>query len=314
MAWDWIILAEMDVEEVNQPVDKFRRTVMVYASVLGIIITLLALLVANYFTKPLHTLVAALRRVGKGETDVRVDITREDEMGVLSSSFNSMMEGIQQQQQLISEKELENKLLLHNILPEQIAERMIAGEDPIADKIPNVSVIFVTLTGLDDTDDNPDIAIKKLNKLITDFDAAAEEAGVDKIKTIGDDYLAACGLLTPRLDHSKRAVEFARKLVMIYQRLGQEFNQPLGLSVGIHSGSVLAGVIGDKRFIYDVWGTTVNTANAIRSHAGSNTILISNTTFENLPDQNHYKKGKVISCCGKNELQSWQYIGDLNDA
>ncbi len=311
---DWIILAEMDVEEVNQPVDKFRRTVMVYASVLGIIITLLALLVANYFTKPLHTLVAALRRVGKGETDIRVDITREDEMGVLSSSFNSMMEGIQQQQTLISEKELENKLLLHNILPEQIAERMIAGEDPIADKIPNVSVIFVTLTGLDDTDDNPDLAIKKLNKLITDFDAAAEEAGVDKIKTIGDDYLAACGLLTPRLDHSKRAVEFARKLIMICQRLGQEFNQPLGLNVGIHSGSVLAGVIGDKRFIYDVWGTTVNTANAIRSHAGSNTILISNTTYENLPDHDHYKKGKVISCCGKNELQSWQYIGDLNDA
>jgi class 3 adenylate cyclase len=306
-------MAEMDVDEVNQPVDKFRRKVMVYASVLGIIITLLALIVANYFTRPLHVLVAALRRVGQGETDVRVDIVGEDEVGVLSKSFNSMMEGIREQKELISEKDLENKLLLHNILPEQIAERMIAGEDPIADQIPNVSVIFVTLTGLDDASDSPNAAIAKLNKLIAEFDAAAEEAGVDKIKTIGDDYMAACGLLTPRLDHSKRAVEFSRQLISIAQRLSQEFNRPLELSVGIHSGTVLAGVIGEKKFVYDIWGGTVNIADAIRSHAEPNSILISNNTYENLANQDKYKKAKVISSGGTVELQSWQFIGETND-
>ena len=310
---DWAILAEMDVDEVNQPVDKFRRKVMVYASVLGIIITLLALVVANYFTRPLHVLVAALRRVGQGETDVHVDIVGEDEVGVLSKSFNSMMEGIREQKELINEKDLENKLLLHNILPEQIAERMIAGEDPIADQVPNVSVIFVTLTGLDDSDDSPDVAIVKLNKLITEFDAAAEEAGVDKIKTIGDDYMAACGLLTPRLDHSKRAMEFSRQLISIAQRLSQEFNRPLELSVGIHSGTVLAGVIGEKKFVYDIWGETVNIADAIRSHAEPNSILISNNTYENLANQDKYKKAKMISSGGTVELQSWQFIGETND-
>ncbi len=214
---------------------------------------------------------------------------------------------------MIIGKDLENKLLLHNILPEQIAERMIAGEDPIADQVPNVSVIFVTLTGLDDSDDSPDVAIEKLNKLIAEFDAAAEEAGVDKIKTIGDDYMAACGLLTPRLDHSKRAVEFSRQLISIAQRLSQEFNRPLELSVGIHSGTVLAGVIGEKKFVYDIWGETVNMADAIRSHAEANAILISNSTYENLADQNKYKKAQMISSGKTLKLQSWQLIGEGND-
>ena len=304
---DWAILAEMDVEEVNLPVDQFRHNVMVVASVLGIIITLLALLVASYFTRPLHTLVSAIRRVGKGETDVRVEVTREDEMGILSSSFNSMMEGVQKQRHLINEKDLENRLLLHNILPEQIADRLIAGEDPIVDKVPNVSVMFVTLTGLDDTADSPEFAIKKLNKVIAEFDAAAKESGVDKIKTIGDDYLAACGLLTPRLDHNKRTVEFARKLITIAQRLGQEFDKPIKLSMGIHSGTVLAGVIGEKHFIYDIWGATVNIANAISSYAEPGTILLSEKTYKTLPSQNQYKKREIVTCCETNKLQTWQF-------
>ncbi len=310
---DWAILAEMDVDEVNQPVDRFRRNVMAYASVLGIIITLLALLVANYFTQPLHTLVSALRRVGKGETDVRVDISRDDEMGILGSSFNSMMEGIQKQQHLINEKVLENRLLLHNILPEPVADRLIAGEDPIVDKIPNVSVIFVTLTGLDDVDDSPEIAIQQLNKLIAAFDAAAEAIGIDKIKTVGDDYLAASGLLTPRLDHTKRAVEFSRKLIRISQRLGQEFNKPIQISVVIHSGTVLAGVIGNKHFIYDIWGATVNIANALRGSAQPGTILISDSTYKSLPGQEQYKQQEIVTCCEGNKLQTWQFVGDSSD-
>jgi len=310
---DWAILAEMDVDEVNQPIDQFRRNVMVYASVLGIIITLLALLIANYFTRPLHTLVSALRRVGQGETDVSVDIDSDDEVGELSKSFNNMTAGFREQQKLIGEKDMENELLLQNILPEQIAERMKAGEDPIVDQVPNVSVIFATLTGLHIAEDKPEVAIHKLNRLVDEFDEAAEEFGIDKIKTIGDDYMAACGLLTPRLDHGKRATEFARKLVEITQRLGQEYQQKLTLTVGIHSGTVLAGVIGNKRFIYDIWGNTVDIANAMRSHAQPNTILISNNTYESLHDKQLYEAGKKITCCESNELESWQYKGDMKN-
>jgi len=304
---DWVILAEMDVDEINQPIDEFRRNVIVSATVLGVIITLLALLAASYFTRPIHTLVAALRRVGKGETDVQVDIRSDDEIGELSKSFNNMTAGIHEQQKLIAEKELENELLLHNILPEPIARRMKNGEDPIVDRVPNVSVIFATMTGLNtNSDESPETAISRLNLLVGEFDEAAEKHGVDKIKTIGDDYMAASGLITPRLDHGKRATEFANELITITQRLSQEFGHALTLTVGIHSGSVLAGVIGKTRFVYDIWGNTVDIANAVHSQAESNTIVISGQTYETLHDKDQFKAGPELSCCGGIKIQSWQ--------
>lgn len=304
---DWVIFAEMDVEEVNRPINKFGRNVMLSAIVLGVIITLLALLAASYFTRPIHTLVAALRRVGKGETDVQVNIRGKDEIGELSQSFNSMTAGIQEQQKLIDEKAQENELLLQNILPEPIAQRMKTGEEPIVDRVPNVSVIFATLTGLNtDNADTPEIAIGKLNRLVDEFDEAAEKHGIDKIKTIGDDYMAACGLITPRLDHSKRATEFANDLISITERLSQKFGQTLTLSVGIHSGSVLAGVIGKTRFIYDIWGKTVDIANAIRSQAETNTIAISGKTYENLHDKDQFQAGPELNCCETATVQCWQ--------
>ena len=304
---DWVILAEMDIEEVNQPIDNFRRNVMVSATVLGVIITLLALLAASYFTRPIQALVTALRRVGKGETDVHVEARSDDEIGELIHSFNNMTEGIQEQQKKIEEKEYENELLLQNILPEPVAKRMQAGEDPIVDEVPNVSVIFATLTGLnDDREDSPEEAIHKLNRLVGEFDEAAEKYGIEKIKTIGDDYMAACGLITPRLDHGKRATDFAGELIRITQRLSREFGHPLTLSVGIHSGTVLAGVIGKTRFVYDIWGTTVDIASAIGSQAPTNGILISEQTLETLHNKEQFSEGPEITCCGGIRIQCWQ--------
>lgn len=304
---DWIILAEMDMAEINQPIDKFRRNVMGAATVLGIIITLLALFAANYFTRPIHALVTALRRVGQGETDVQVSVLRNDEIGELSKSFNEMTSGIQQQQQLITQKEHENELLLQNILPDSIAQRMKAGEDPIVDDIPNVSVIFATLTGLAiKQNDSPEQAIIKLNRLIGEFDEITEKFGIDKIKTIGDDYMAACGLITPRLDHGKRATDFAKELIKITHRLSLEFDQQLSLSVGIHSGSILAGVIGKTRFVYDIWGDTVDIANEVRGDKLSNSILITDATYKTLHDKKPFKKHQQLSCCNGVKIQLWQ--------
>ncbi|MEE9302526.1 MAG: adenylate/guanylate cyclase domain-containing protein [Thiotrichaceae bacterium] len=303
---DWIILAEMDMAEINQPIDKFRRNVMVAATVLGVIITLLALYAAHYFTRPIHTLVAALRRVGDGETNVQVNVRRNDEIGELSTSFNNMTSGIQKQQQLIAEKEQENELLLQNILPDPIARRMRAGEDPIVDEIPNVSVIFATLTGLvANQHDSPEKAITKLNRLIGEFDEITEKFGIDKIKTIGDDYMAACGLVTTRLDHGKRAVNFAKELVKITRRLSHEFEQPLTLSVGIHSGSLLAGVVGQTRFVYDIWGETVDIANEVRSKAQANTILITEQTFNTLHDKGQFTSHEELISDNGTNIPTW---------
>ncbi len=284
---DWVILSEMDIAEVNRPIDRFRRHVMVSATILGVVITLLALLLASYVTRPIHALVAGMRRVGEGESDVRVKVASRDEFGELADSFNTMVEGIRQQKQTIEDKEQENALLLHSILPESVARRMKAGEQQIVDRIPNVSVIVSMLTGFSSLgdDEDPVESVARLNHLIADLDEAAETHGVDKIKTVGDDYIAACGLLTPRLDHDKRALEFAREMMATVQRIGHEYGLDLEMRIGIHSGVVLAGVVGRHRFTYDIWGGTVDLAGEICSAAAPGSICISGQVYSRLHDR-----------------------------
>ena len=311
---DWVILSEMDIAEINIPIDKFRRQVLVTASILGVVLTLLALLAASYITRPIQALVAGLRRVGAGETDVQLKVRSHDELGELTHSFNTMVEGIKQQQTLITDKDRENDLLLQNILPEPIAQRMKSGEEHIVDRVPNVSVIFTTLTGLTNNgnDEDPEDAIAKINQLVDAFDQAAEKLGVEKIKTIGDDYLATCGLITPRLDHSKRALEFARESMAIVQRINDEYGLRMELRVGIHSGAVLAGVIGRTRFVYDIWGETVDIVNELRFAAAPRSISISATIHESLHDKGDFVQGAPIQIKDGNTVETWFLIDNGN--
>ena len=304
---DWVILSEMDIAEVNRPIDRFRRHVMVSATILGVVITLLALLLASYVTRPIHALVAGMRRVGSGESEVRVKVDSLDEFGELADSFNTMVEGIRQQKQIIEDKEQENALLLHSILPESVAQRMKAGEQQIVDRIPNVSVIVTMLTGLSSPgeDEDPADSIARLNHLIAELDDAAEAHGVDKIKTVGDDYIAACGLLTPRLDHDKRALEFAREMMSSVRRIGQECGLELELRVGIHSGTVLAGVIGRHRFTYDIWGSTVDLASEICSVAAPGSICISGQMYSQLHDREGFREAGQVHIKGGESMQVW---------
>ncbi len=304
---DWVILSEMDVAEIKQPIDHFRRHVIVSATILGVIITLLALLLASYISRPIHALVAGMRRVGAGESDVRVNIDSRDEFGELATSFNTMVDGIRQQKQIIEDKEQENALLLHNILPESVAERMRAGEEQIVDRIPNVSVIITILTGLSSQseDENPEYSIARLNHMITELDESAAAHGVDKIKSVGDDYIAACGLLTPRLDHGKRALEFAREMMAIVQHIGQEYEMNLEMRIGIHSGTVLAGVVGRHRFTYDIWGSTVDLASEICFAATPGSICISEQLYTQLHDKEGFSKDGQVRIDGGKTMQIW---------
>ena len=304
---DWVILSEMDIAEIKQPIDRFRRHVIVSATILGVVITLLALLLASYITRPIHALVAGMRRVGAGESDVQVKVDSRDEFGELANSFNTMVEGIRQQKQIIEDKEQENALLLHSILPESVAQRMKAGEEQIVDRIPNVSVIVTLLTGFSHQgeDENPEHAIARLNHLIAELDESAAGHGVDKIKTVGDDYIAACGLLTPRLDHDKRALEFAKEMMAIVRRIGQEYGLDLELRIGIHSGTVLAGVIGRHRFAYDIWGSTVDLASEICFAAAPGSICISEQMYAQLHDKDEFSKAGQVRVDGEESVQIW---------
>ncbi len=162
----------------------------------------------------------------------------------------------------------EQEKILHNILPAQIAHRMISGEQTIADFYPSVSVFFSDIVGFTKLSQKVSAAelVDLLNDIFSQFDRLAIKHGLEKIKTIGDSYMAVCGVPTPVDDHAQRAALFALDVTELIDDYRSKLKERIDIRIGLHSGSVVAGVIGESKFAYDLWGDAVNTASRMESH------------------------------------------------
>ncbi len=285
----WVILSEIDVAEAFAPIDAFARDMAVASVILIVAMTAFAMLLAAYFVRPIQAVAEGARRVGAGETDLRIHSGTADEVGELAAAFNDMVKSVGAQHTEIQAKNRENEQLLMNILPAAIAERLRQGEDTIADTHDSVTVVFTDLEGfaalarsLPARD-----AIRLLDELISSFDEAAEQHGVEKIKSIGDGYMAACGLSSARLDHAKRSADFALSLFPIVRRFNNEHGLSLDLRVGMHSGPLVAGVIGRHYLHYDLWGDTVHTAHDMNELAKPGEVRVSADVAETLEGLYH---------------------------
>ena len=194
--------------------------------------------------------------------------------------------------------------LLRNILPTEIVTRLRNGETNIADHFEDASVIFADVVGFGKITARMKAfeIVACLNQLFSEFDKLAENAGIEKIKTIGDNYMAVCGVPTPRPNHARLAAKFALDMVAATARLRSRLPVPFMIRVGLHSGSVMAGVIGTRKFAYDVWGDTVNIAARMEAASKPNRVLASAVTVkalggEYLFDGRHKidtKEGRVL--------------------
>lgn len=157
--------------------------------------------------------------------------------------------------------------ILRNVLPDQIAERLKAGEARIADEFEEVSILFADVVDFTEFAKTRTAAevVTTLDALFREFDVITERHGLEKIKTIGDAYMAAAGVPSPDNDHRSAAVETALAMHKVMERADGVF-AGLHVRIGIHSGPVVAGVIGERKFLYDLWGDTVNTASRMESH------------------------------------------------
>lgn len=167
--------------------------------------------------------------------------------------------------------------LLRNILPAEIAARLRNGENNIADYFEGAAVIFADVVGFTKIT----VGMKAyeivacLNLLFSEFDTLADDLGVEKIKTIGDSYMAVAGVPAPHRDHARAAAKFALEMVAAAERLQSSLPVPFSIRVGAHSGPVMAGVIGTRKFAYDVWGDTVNVASRLEQASQPNRVLVS---------------------------------------
>jgi class 3 adenylate cyclase len=182
--------------------------------------------------------------------------------------------------QLRAEKE-RSETLLRNVLPRPVVQRLNAGETLIADRFEDVSVLFADLVEFTSAAAliTPSKLVERLNRVFSEFDVLAIQHGVEKIKTIGDAYMAAAGLPEPRPDHAEAIAQFALAMLTSLRRMNSnEAEEPLHIRIGIHTGPVVAGVIGHHKFIYDVWGDTVNVASRLEANSLTDRIQVSDAT------------------------------------
>lgn len=226
-------------------------------------------------------------------------------------------------EKLVCEQQVTERLLL-NLLPAPIAQRLklradlIATGPPeiIADKFEEVSVLFADIVQFTrfSPSMSPERLVAVLNEIFADFDNIADSWGLEKIKTIGDAYMAAAGLPVPAADHAVRAAHMALDMIESLGRFNARSGYNLQLRVGIHSGAVVAGVIGRRKFIYDLWGDTVNIASRMESHGVVDRVQVTEATRQQLGASFLLEERGLIAAKGIGDMHTWLLVGRTTEA
>jgi guanylate cyclase len=207
-----------------------------------------------------------------------------------------------------------SEMLLTNILPRSIAERLKAAGQTIADHFDSASILFADVVDFTPFAQRlpPAEVVGILDQLFSRFDTLVERHGLEKIKTIGDCYMAAAGVPDPSSDHARRAALLALDMrEAVATSVGN--GSGLELRIGINSGPVIAGVIGHKRFLYDLWGDAVNTASRMESHSTPGEIQITGATYVLLKDEFVCRRRGTIEVKGKGRMETWYLVGPRSD-
>ena len=213
---------------------------------------------------------------------------------------------IKYQKQIKIEQEKSDKLLL-NILPESIAKRLKNGESLIADDFEDSTVLFADLAGftkLSSTISATDV-VMQLNSIFSLFDGLLIKYSLEKIKTIGDCYMLVGGLPKPDKNHADSVARMALEMLEIIEQINTKTDQSLKVRIGMNSGPVAAGVIGKEKFIYDLWGDTVNVASRMETFGSNSKIHVSSNTYLQLKDYYNFTKRDKINIPGKGTMQSY---------
>lgn len=207
----------------------------------------------------------------------------------------------------LEEQNIENERLLLNILPGSIADRLKKGEDKIADYFESVSVLFADIVGftkLAQTMSSLEL-VNKLNEIFSAFDQSAEKLKIEKIKTIGDCYMAVAGIPEKQSDHAEIIIKLGIEMLEIIRNFNEKYSMDLSIRIGLNSGEVVAGVIGEHKFIYDLWGDAVNTASRMESHGIAGKIHLTNETYELVKDKFNFVSRGVIEVKGKGKMSTY---------
>jgi adenylate cyclase len=236
-----------------------------------------------------------------------LDVDQLKIMGAIGYQIGQYINRKQAEAALHNQQEKTNKLLL-NILPESIAARLKEDETTIAETFDDVTVLFADLVGF--TQLSAEISatelVELLNRVFSEFDRLTEFYKLEKIKTIGDCYMVVGGLPQRREDHALAIADIALDMLEVINRFNARHpRRPLSLRIGINTGTVIAGVIGLRKFIYDLWGDTVNTASRMEAHGLPNKIQVTEATYAHLYEHYHLSQRGTVAIKGKGEMVTY---------
>jgi class 3 adenylate cyclase len=296
----WSILATRDYSNAYARLGKFSKTLAIAVSGIIFVICVASMLAAQRAVRPIRRLEEGTRRIGSGDYDINIPVTRRDEISDLTAAFNEMSRNLAIKEQLLEEQRRENDRLLLSLMPESVVQRYRDGETPIAQRHQDVAIIYADIVGLDEiSHDLPENElVGTVDELFRQFDAAAEALGVERIRTFHNGYLAGCGVVTPRLDSIHRSVDFALQMERIIDRFNNQTGHQLGLRVGINTGDVVSGLVGRSNLVYDMWGGAVSLAYQMHSGTPQLGIFVTSQVYETLREARHFAPAGRISVGG----------------
>ncbi|HEX2283621.1 MAG TPA: adenylate/guanylate cyclase domain-containing protein [Mycobacterium sp.] len=299
----WSIIAKIDTAEAFAPVARFTRTLVLSTAVIIFVVCIAAMLLARLFVRPIRRLEAGAQQISSGDYHVTLPVQSRDEFGDLTVAFNDMSRNLMIKEELLAEQRRENDRLLLSLMPEPVVQRYREGEETIAQDHQNVTVIFADIVGLEDlsTELNSDELLAIVNKLTRQFDAAAENLGVEQVRVLHNGYLASCGLSVPRLDNVRRTVDFAVEMQRILDRFNAETGNDFKLRAGIDTGTVTSGLVGRSTLAYDMWGSAVNLAYQVQSGSPQPGVYVTSRVYDSMRDSRDFTSAGVITVDGEEQ-------------
>jgi class 3 adenylate cyclase len=303
----WGILAEVDQAEALQPLAAYARRALAAAAALALLASLLAVWLAGRIARPIEQLVQGARRISAGDLETPVPLAAAPEFRALGEAFNDMLGHLRGSRDRMQAQVRETERLLSSLLPGPGAAQVREGRQDEPQAFADVTVAFVNLIGIDAPSGGGEAegaSLALLSDIVAAFDEAAEEHGVEKVRTIGSSYLAASGLSVERPDHTARMVAFAHEVVRIVRRFNAERGLRIVAEIGINAGPVTGGLVGRRRFIYDLWGDTVRLARGIESD-GRTSIQVTRAVRDRVRDEVAFGPAFRATVRGMGEVELW---------
>ena len=331
---NWLIVVVVPESDFMAEINANTQTTILLCLVALLFATLFGIYTSRWISTPILRLSQASQAIAGGELDQQIPVEPIQELSILANSFNTMTQQLktsfneleknnaeleqrveERTADLRLEKERSEQLLL-NILPEAIAEQLKQDTKAIASAIEEVTILFADIVGFTPLSSQvpPIELVSLLNEMFSIFDHLAEQHGLEKIKTIGDAYMVVGGLPLPKLNHAEAIADMALEMqaaLSQFQAPLERFNigSKFQIRIGINTGSVVAGVIGIKKFIYDLWGDAVNIASRMESSGEPGRIQVTEATYERIKDQYIFEKRGKIPIKGKGEMMTYWLVG-----